>query len=351
MADDPPPWTAQCRSANRIGMTLGIARKRVDGEASIASALRTVSTEQAGVAALEAALRGDLAEPFATAVETVSAIEGRVIVTGVGKSGHIGSKIAATLASTGTPAFFVHPAEANHGDLGMIARDDVIIAMSWSGESQELKGIIAYSRRFSIPLIAITSGARSALARAADVVLCLPKAREACPHGLAPTTTTLLQLVIGDALAVALLEARGFTPDHFRTFHPGGQLGASLMQVRDVMHAGEELPIVSVGTPMQAAIAEISRKGFGCVAVVTGEGVLAGIITDGDLRRQIGNDLLKRSVEEIMTRAPRTVTPETLVATALQTINASSITSLMVVEDGRLAGLVHLHDLLRVGAA
>ena len=162
-----------------------------------------------------------------------------MIVTGVGKSGHIGSKLAATLASTGTPAFFVHPAEANHGDLGMIARDDAIIAMSWSGESLELKGIIAYSRRFSIPLIAITSGARSALARESDVVLCLPKAREACPHGLAPTTSTLLQLVIGDALAVALLEARGFTPDHFRTFHPGGQLGASLMQVRDVMHVGD----------------------------------------------------------------------------------------------------------------
>ncbi|RUV11039.1 SIS domain-containing protein, partial [Mesorhizobium sp. M5C.F.Ca.IN.020.32.2.1] len=195
-------------------------KKRLDGQASIASALRTVATEQAGVAALAAALENGLTEPFAHAVDMVSQIEGRVIVTGVGKSGHIGSKIAATLASTGTPAFFVHPAEANHGDLGMIAKDDAIIAMSWSGESRELKGIIAYSRRFSIPLIAVTAGERSALARAADVVLLLPRAPEACPHGLAPTTSTLLQLVIGDALAIALLEARGFTPDHFRTFHP-----------------------------------------------------------------------------------------------------------------------------------
>ncbi|TJV45994.1 MAG: SIS domain-containing protein, partial [Mesorhizobium sp.] len=184
-------------------------KKRLDGQASIASALRTVATEQAGVAALAAALENGLTEPFARAVDIVSHIAGRVIVTGVGKSGHIGSKIAATLASTGTPAFFVHSAEANHGDLGMIARDDAIIAISWSGESRELKGIIAYSRRFSIPLIAVTAGERSALARAADVVLLLPRASEACPHGLAPTTSTLLQLVIGDALAIALLEARG----------------------------------------------------------------------------------------------------------------------------------------------
>ena len=332
-------------------MTAGTLGKRPDVQASIASALRTVSAAQEGVAALAEALRNGLAAPFAEAVTVVSGIRGRVIVTGVGKSGHIGTKIAATLASTGTPAFFVHPAEANHGDLGMIAKDDAIIAMSWSGESLELKGIIAYSRRFAIPLIAITSGARSALAREADVVLCLPKAREACPHGLAPTTSTLLQLIIGDALAVALLEARGFTPDHFRTFHPGGQLGASLMQVRDVMHVGAEIPLVRSGTAMQEAILEMSRKGFGCVGVLDGDGSLAGIITDGDIRRQIANDLMSRTVDEVMTRAPKTVGPDTLVATALQTVNASSITSLMVVERGEVAGLVHLHDLLRIGAA
>ncbi|MBN9219972.1 MAG: SIS domain-containing protein, partial [Mesorhizobium sp.] len=209
-------------------------KKPLDGQASIESALRTVATEQAGIAALAEALENGLAAPFAQAVDLISNIEGRLIVTGVGKSGHIGSKIAATLASTGTPAFFVHPVEANHGDLGMIAKDDAIIAISWSGESKEMMGIVAYSRRFSIPLIAITSGETSALARAADVVLLLPRAPEACPHGLAPTTSTLLQLVVGDALAIALLEARGFTPDHFRTFHPGGQLGANLTMVSEI---------------------------------------------------------------------------------------------------------------------
>ncbi|ESY07683.1 KpsF/GutQ [Mesorhizobium sp. LNJC399B00] len=320
-------------------------------EASVASALRTVATEQAGVAALAAALENELAEPFASAVDMVSRINGRVIVTGVGKSGHIGTKIAASLASTGTPAFFVHPAEANHGDLGMIARDDAIIAMSWSGESKELMGIVAYSRRFSIPLIAITAGAASALARAADVVVLLPSAPEACPHGLAPTTSTLLQLVVGDALAIALLEARGFTPDHFRTFHPGGQLGANLTQIHEIMHVGDRLPLVSSGTGMREAILELSNKGFGCVAIATADGALVGIITDGDIRRHIGSNLMEMSVDQVMTKKPKTATPDTLVATALQIINNSAITSLMVVEGRRLVGLVHLHDLLRIGAA
>ncbi|TIN09328.1 KpsF/GutQ family sugar-phosphate isomerase [Mesorhizobium sp.] len=326
-------------------------KKRLDGQASIASALRTIATEQAGVAALAAALENGLTEPFARAVDMVSQIAGRVIVTGVGKSGHIGSKIAATLASTGTPAFFVHSAEANHGDLGMIARDDAIIAISWSGESRELKGIIAYSRRFSIPLIAVTAGERSALARAADVVLLLPRAPEACPHGLAPTTSTLLQLVIGDALAIALLEARGFTPDHFRTFHPGGQLGANLTQIREIMHVGDRLPLVPSGTGMHEAILELSRKGFGCVAITDADGALIGIITDGDIRRHIGSNLLAMSVDQVMTKEPKTAGPDTLVATALQTINSSTISSLMVVEGRRPVGLVHLHDLLRIGAA
>jgi arabinose-5-phosphate isomerase len=325
--------------------------KQPDRQGSIASALRTVSTELAGVEALAGALDNGLAEPFAEAVDILAGIEGRVIVTGVGKSGHIGSKLAATLASTGTPAFFVHPAEANHGDLGMIARDDAIIAMSWSGESVELKGIIAYSRRFSIPLIAITAGEKSALGREADVRLLLPRASEACPHGLAPTTSALLQLVIGDALAVALLEARGFTPDHFRTFHPGGQLGANLTQIREIMHVGDEVPVVASGTGMREAILEMSGKGFGCVAIIDAAGTLVGIITDGDIRRQIDNDLLSMTVDQVMTRGPKTVGPETLVAKALQTINASAITALMVEEGGKPVGLVHLHDLLRIGAA
>ena len=326
-------------------------KQPADRQAAIASALRTISTEQAGLAALAAAIDNGLAEPFAEAVAMLSAIRGRVIVTGVGKSGHIGSKIAATLASTGTPAFFVHPAEANHGDLGMIARDDAIIVLSWSGETVELKGIIAYSRRFSIPLIAITAGESSALARQADAVLCLPRTPEDCPHGLAPTTSTLLQLVVGDALAVALLEARGFTPDHFRTFHPGGQLGASLTHVGEVMHQGEKMPLAASGTLMREAILEISRKGFGCVAITDADGCLAGIITDGDLRRHIDSDLLAMKVDDVMTHSPRTVTPDTLAATALQIINSSAITTLMIVEDRRPVGIVHLHDLLRIGAA
>lgn len=323
----------------------------VDKTAAIASALRTVSTEMTGLEALQAALQNGLSEPFVQTIEKIGSITGRVIVTGVGKSGHIGSKIAATMASTGTPAFFVHPAEANHGDLGMIAADDAIIALSWSGETAELKGIVAYASRFAIPLIAITSGVESALARAADVVIALPKADEACPHGLAPTTSTLMQLVVGDALAIALLEARGFTPDHFRTFHPGGKLGASLVRVGEIMHRGEDIPMVASGTAMRDAILEISRKSFGCVAIVADDGLLAGIITDGDLRRHMDADLLSRRVDEVMTPNPKCVHPDELAASVLQTINSSSITAIMVVEEGRPVGIVHLHDLLRIGAA
>jgi arabinose-5-phosphate isomerase len=278
-------------------------------------------------------------------------IKGRVIVTGVGKSGHIGSKLAATLASTGTPAYFVHPAEANHGDLGMIAKDDAIICLSWSGESVELKGILAYSRRYRIPMIAITSGESSTLAREADVVLRLPKAPEACPHGLAPTTSTLMQLAIGDALAVALLEARGFTAGDYHQFHPGGRLGASLTHIGEIMHKGERVPLVSSGAVMKDAIMEITSKGFGCVGVVKDDGRLAGIITDGDLRRHIGDDLMAKRVDDVMTRSPKTVPADTLVAKALDLVNSSAITALMIVEDGRPVGIVHLHDLLRVGAA
>ncbi len=332
-------------------MSVRVLKPQPDHSSSIASALRTVSIEQAGVAALAEALNNGLSQPFARAVELIARIEGRVIVTGVGKSGHIGSKIAATLASTGTPAFFVHPVEANHGDLGMIARDDAIIAMSWSGESAELKGIIAYSRRFAIPLIAVTAGADSALARASDIVLLLPKMPEACPHGLAPTTSTLQQLVIGDALAIALLEMRGFTPDHFRTFHPGGQLGASLIKIRDVMHQGDEIPIVPAGTSMMDAVTAISRKRFGCAVIVNSDASLAGIITDGDLRRRIGEDLPSKIVDQVMTRNPKTVGPDALAAGALQLIQAASITTLVVVEDNKVVGLVHLHDLLKIGAA
>lgn len=332
-------------------MHAGSLKKEPDRQASIASALRTVATEQAGIAALAEALEGRLAEPFAQAVSILGQLSGRAIITGVGKSGHIGSKVAATLASTGTPAYFVHPAEAIHGDLGMITREDAIVALSWSGETAELKGIVGYSRRFSIPLIAITAGDASALARQADVVLSLPRAPEACPHGLAPTTSTLLQLVMGDALAVALLEARGFTADHFRTFHPGGQLGASLMPVGDLMHTGDEMPIVPVGTKMPEAVRTLSKKRFGCVCVVDEEGKLAGIVTDGDLSRNLDRNLAETNVEDIMTSRPKTVPRQMLTGTALAILNEHNIGALIVVEADRPVGLVHFHDLLRIGAA
>jgi arabinose-5-phosphate isomerase len=332
-------------------MHSGGVKKGAEHQAAIASALRTVTTEQAGMAALAEALSGPLAEPFARAVETLSVISGRVIVTGVGKSGHIGSKIAATLASTGTPAFFVHPSEANHGDLGMIARDDAIIALSWSGESFELKGIVSYARRFAIPIIAITAGDTSALAREAEVVLCLPKATEACPHGLAPTTSTLLQMAIGDALAVALLEARGFTADHFRTFHPGGQLGANLTHVDEIMHSGDEIPLVPLGTKMPEATTMLAKKRFGCVCVVDGDGRLVGIVTDGDLARNLHRNLSELAVEEVMTRKPKTVKPQTLAGVAMGLLNDHHISALIVVEADRPVGVVHFHDLLRLGAA
>ncbi|MEP4562888.1 MAG: KpsF/GutQ family sugar-phosphate isomerase [Nitratireductor sp.] len=330
----------------------GIQEKRQpDREAAIASAVRTVSTGQSGMAALAEALDNGLSEPFADAVARLSAIRGRVIATGVGKSHHIGSKLAATLSSTGTPAFFVHPAEANHGDLGMITRDDAVIAMSWSGESSELKGIVSYSKRFAIPLIAITSGEDSTLAREADIVLCLPKAAEACPHGLAPTTSTLLQLAIGDALAVALLEARGFTPDNFKTFHPGGKLGANLTQVREIMHGGDELPLVGPGTRMPEAVMMLAQKRFGCVCVTDAGGRLAGIFTDGGLARSLDRNLAELAVEDLMTRAPKTIGPATLAGAAMAVLNEHHISALVVVEEGRPVGIVHFHDLLAIGAA
>ena len=326
-------------------------RKPVDRREAIQSALRTLTTEKAGLDALVAALGNGLAEPFAAAVDAIAGISGRVIVTGVGKSGHIGAKIAATLASTGTPAFFVHPAEANHGDLGMISHDDAIIAMSWSGESSEIKGIVAYSRRFSIPLIAMTSGENSALAREADIVLALPKAAEACPHGLAPTTSTLLQLALGDAVAIALLEARGFTPDDFRGFHPGGKLGATLTHLSEIMRTGDDLPLAALGTRMPEAVMTLSNKKVGCVVIVDEGGRLAGIITDGDVARNLHRNLKDVTVEEVMTRTPRTVEPDMSAGAAIAFLNENKIGALIVVDGDRPVGVVHFHDLLRIGAA
>lgn len=317
-----------------------------------ASARRTVATERTGLDALLVALDNGLAQPVADAVAALSAAKGRVIITGMGKSGHVGQKLAATLASTGTPAFFVHPSEASHGDLGMITRDDAIIALSWSGETRELHSIIDYSRRFRVPLIAMTSREGSTLATAADVALVLPEAQEACPHGLAPTTSTVMQLALGDALAIALLEHRGFTAHDFKVFHPGGKLGANLRFVADIMHGPEALPLGHIGMPMQAALLAMTEKSFGCLGVTDATGCLVGILTDGDLRRHMSDDLLSRSVADIMTANPKTVRPDTLASAALEFINASKITAVFVVEDsGKPVGIIHIHDLLRTGVA
>jgi arabinose-5-phosphate isomerase len=317
----------------------------------IASALRTLDTERDGVAALAAAMCDGLGAPFVAAVETIRNARGRVIVTGMGKSGHVGRKIAATLASTGTPAFFVHAADASHGDLGMITSDDVMLALSWSGETEELKDLINYSRRFRIPLIAVTVSADSTLGKSADVVLALPATREACPHNLAPTTSSLMQLALGDALAIALLESKGFSAMDFGVFHPGGQLGAALKFVRNVMHPGAAVPLIKRGAPMSEAIVEMSAKGFGCVAVTDDSGKLAGVITDGDLRRHMRADLMQAPVDEIMTASPKVVRPDQLASEALQLINSSKITALIVVESDRPVGIVNFHDLLRAGVA
>lgn len=320
-------------------------------EAALSSAKRTVSIEKAGLAAIETALENDLSAPFTKAVDEILHAKGRVIVTGLGKSGHIGTKIAATLASTGTPAFFVHAAEANHGDLGMIGEGDVILALSWSGETAELGGILNHAARFRIPLIALTSGEHSALGRAANILLLLPKVEEACPHGLAPTTSTSMQLALGDALAVALLEMRGFTASDFKIFHPGGSLGANLKYVGDVMHRGDSVPVVKTGTLMANAMRTLVEKHFGCVAVVDNQGDLLGIITDGDLARNIHRDLSGMTVDALMTKNPKTVSPNTMVGAATALINDHKIGALLVVENNKPVGIVHFHDLLHIGAA
>lgn len=301
------------------------------------------------------ALAGALDDRFPRAVALLASATGRVVVTGMGKSGHVERKIAATLASTGTPSLFVHPAEASHGDLGMIVAGDAVLALSNSGETPELADLVRHSRRFAIPLVAITGRAESALARAADEALVLPPAAEACPMGLAPTTSTTMQLALGDALAVALLTRRGFTASDFRVFHPGGKLGAQLSRVADIMHKGAEMPLTAPQTRMDAAIVAMTAKRFGCLGVQGEDGTLAGIITDGDLRRALdagGTPLLSRSAAEVMTRNPRTIREDDLGETALRVMNEKQITTLFVVDRaGRPVGILHVHDLLRAGVA
>jgi len=314
---------------------------------ALTSARNTLTAEAAGLTQLADAL-GD---NFVQAVDVLEAAQGRVIVSGMGKSGHIGNKIAATMASTGTPASFVHPAEASHGDLGMITQDDVVLALSWSGGTQELGSLLNYTTRFKIPLIAITSGADSLLGKAATICLTLPKAEEACPNGLAPTTSTTMQLALGDALAVALLERRNFSAADFKNFHPGGKLGASLSLIADVMHQGEALPLIDGSMKMDEAIVVMTEKGFGCLGITDDKGKLIGIVTDGDLRRNMADDLLTKTVSDIMTAKPQTIGGDKLTAEALSLMQESKIQCLFVCEQGLPIGLVRVLDLLRLGTA
>jgi arabinose-5-phosphate isomerase len=286
---------------------------------------------------------------FDRAIDTVFGAEGRVVVSGIGKSGHVGRKIAATLASTGTAALFVHPAEASHGDLGMIHRQDVVLALSNSGNTAELGDVIAYTRRFAIPLIGITSRAPSILADQSDIVLLLPPAEEACPTGLAPTTSTTMMMALGDALAVALMHRRGFSSDDFRVFHPGGAIGNKLIRVQDIMHAEAELPLVAPATRMDEAILEMSRVGFGCVGVVDEGRRLVGVITDGDLRRHMSGGLLGQAAGAVMTPGPRTIRPTALAAEALGLMNRYKVTSLFVTAEDKPVGILRVHDCLRAG--
>lgn len=313
------------------------------------SAYNTIDKE---IAALKV-MRKDLNGEFIEALDMMQATKGRVIVTGMGKSGHIGKKIAATLASTGTPSFFVHPAEASHGDLGMLTQDDIVLAISNGGESKELSDILIYCTRWNIPIISITRDPSSTLGKAGKIVLKLPDDGEACPLGLAPTSSTTATLVLGDALAIALIERRGFSKNDYNQRHPGGKLGAILQKVSDLMHSGEEMPILGECADMRQVVMVMSEKRLGCVAIVNEDGVLTGMITDGDLRRAIansnGNDIFDRTAIEIMTKNPKTTTPQTLVAEVVALMNDKKITQLIAVENSKPMGVIHLHDCLKAG--
>jgi arabinose-5-phosphate isomerase len=315
----------------------------------IENALRAISIEIEGLEALRRAFDGELGVQFNRAVDLLFRQTGRLIVTGMGKSGHVGRKIAATLASTGTPAHFLHPADASHGDLGLIRNDDVVMALSWSGESAELSDIVAYTRRVGVPLVAMTSRANSALGRAADITLTLPAVPEACPNGLAPTTSTTVQLVLGDALAVCLLSRHNFTSDDFGQFHPGGKLGAKLRRIGDLMHRDSAVPIVSLGSTIAEAIFEMTSKRLGVTGVTNESGELVGVISDGDLRRAFQAGSYNKAVSDIMSRNPRTISPDALAEQAVARMNAERITSLFILEHRRPVGIIAIHDLLQVG--
>lgn len=313
----------------------------------IQSARRTIEKEIDALKVLESELNGNLSK----ALDIMQNIKGRVIITGMGKSGHIGSKIAATLASTGTPSFFVHPGEASHGDLGMLTKDDAVIAISNSGETKELSDIIIYCKRYGIPLIAMTKNPASALGKAGDVLLKLPDNGEACPLGLAPTSSTTATVVLGDILAIALLERKGFSKTDFRQRHPGGKLGAFLQKVADLMHKGDEIPLISDTADMQEALLVMTSKMLGCVGITDSQGHLKGMITDGDLRRCMSNNMFTRKAIDVMTKNPKTIGADVLAVEALALMNEKHITQLFVMNDNRPVGIIHLHDCLRAGVA
>ena len=315
----------------------------------ILSAKRTIDKEIEALRMME----GELNDSLTQALDIMQKTAGRVIITGMGKSGHVGSKIAATMASTGTPSFFVHPGEASHGDLGMLTQDDCVVAISNSGETKELSDILIYCKRYSIPLISITKNPDSALGRAGDVLLKLPDDGEACPLGLAPTSSTTATMVLGDILSVALLERKGFTKTDFKQRHPGGKLGSFLKKVSDLMHKGDEMPVVNENTTMQEALLVMTSKMLGCVGILASDGRLEGIITDGDLRRCLSPDVMNKKVVEVMTRNPKTIAPDVLAVVALNTMNntGKGITQLFVIQDDKPIGVIHLHDCLRAGVA
>ncbi len=319
----------------------------MNNQKAIEAGKRVIRVEADALHMLEEAI----GEAFADAVEVMNKASGRVILAGVGKSGHVARKIAATLASTGCPSYYIHPTEASHGDLGMITTSDVVLALSRSGETKELSDLIHYSRRFNIPLIGMTADPESSLAAASDVSLVIPDAPEACAETRAPTTSTTLMMALGDALSVALLEQRGFTGEDFKTFHPGGKLGALLRTVDDLMHDGEEMPLVQSGTEMAEALEEMSSKGFGCIAVVDPAGVLMGIVTDGDIRRLVAAGRMAMTIDDAMTRSPIVASPGMLASAVLAQMNEKRITQMFVVANEKPIGVVHMHDFLKVGVA
>lgn len=312
------------------------------------SANKTIESEIETISRLKDSVK---AENLTKALDFMQNSKGRIIITGMGKSGHIGRKIAASLASTGTPSFFVHPAEASHGDLGMITEDDVVIAISNSGESRELIDILNYCKRFGIKLIAITKNSESSLGKAGDVVLELPNNGEACPLGLAPTSSTTATLVLGDILTIGMIERKGFSKEDFNDRHPGGKLGSILKRVSDLMHVGQEMPILDENANMQAVLLEMTSKRLGCVGFVNQAGDLTGILTDGDLRRCLSAKILEEKAVDLMTRNPKTISPNAMTAEALKIMHDKKITNLFVLENKKPVGVIHIHDLLNNGVA